>query len=84
MERRWWGNDPLRLALLKAELESKGIRFMVKNEALGIAAAELPPQETWPEVWIADDERFADALDVLQHIAKDEGASRRRGFAVSA
>jgi len=58
---------------LKSVLESMGIRCRVRGEYLSAAVGELPPIECWAELWIVDDERHDDALDVLRHAS----ASRR-------
>ena len=36
-------------------LEAEGIACHMRNEFLGSGAGELPPTETWPEVWVVDD-----------------------------
>ncbi|MCG6870019.1 MAG: DUF2007 domain-containing protein [Gammaproteobacteria bacterium] len=49
---------------LKQVLEDRGIRCVIRNEHLGSAAGELPVNECWPELWVADnrDAEFARSL----------------------
>ena len=51
---------------LKNVLEAEGIRCLVKNRSLGIATGELPPMETWLELWVLADETEATALSLIQ------------------
>jgi hypothetical protein len=53
-----------------ALLDAKAIRYVVKNEALGVAAGELPPIAMWPEIWVLDDERLEEARTILAELAK--------------
>ena len=69
MRKLWTGTDPLRLALLRSELEAKGIRFSIRNEDLQTAVGELPQIAVWPEIWIQDDERFHEAQEILADFA---------------
>ena len=39
---------------------------MIKNMYLASAAGELPPIECWPELWVVDDSRYAEALMLLK------------------
>lgn len=68
MKLLWTGNDPVVMSFLRAELTSREIPFVVKNEALGVALGELPPVEIWPELWVADDARFDEAEEVLRDL----------------
>lgn len=43
--------------LIKGILENEGIAAFVKNEHLSGLAGEIPFMESWPEVWIIDDEK---------------------------
>lgn len=65
MKKLWTGTDLVQLTMLKSELEAKGIEFTVKNEALRGAVGELPWNDIWPEVWIADDADLKAAEEVL-------------------
>jgi rubrerythrin len=51
---------------------------MVKNQNLTVARGELPPADTWPEVWVIDNAKAQEAMDILsqaksmQYTAADE------------
>ncbi|MCZ7592130.1 MAG: DUF2007 domain-containing protein [Kiritimatiellae bacterium] len=68
MKLLWTGNDPVIMSILRAELTSREIPFIVKNEALGVALGELPPVEIWPELWVGDDTQFDEAEEVLRDL----------------
>jgi hypothetical protein len=51
--------------LIKGILESEGIEAFIKNEHLSGLAGEVPFMESWPEVWIADDEEAAHAEEII-------------------
>jgi len=72
MKQLWTGNDPVKLAILRSELDAKGIRFSVRNECLRAAMGEIPPIETWPELWVEDDECFHLAQVILDDIESSE------------
>jgi rubrerythrin len=57
--------NALLVAHLRNVLESAGVACHVKNEFLYSAAGELPPTETWPELWVeaADLDRAQDIID---------------------
>lgn len=49
-------------------LEVSGIEVQMKNEFLGGAAGELPPTESWPELWVAEEDlaRAQQVIDAFQ------------------
>lgn len=51
---------------LRSILESMGIACTVRGEFLSGAVGELPPVECWAELWIVDDDRYDDAMDVVR------------------
>jgi len=51
---------------LKNVLDTFGIECRAKNLDLATAAGELPPIECWPELWVLDDERVAEAEAILK------------------
>jgi hypothetical protein len=57
--------DPLMIGHLKNVLETSGIACIVKNTYLSSAAGEIPPIECWPELWVVQDARYAEAREVL-------------------
>lgn len=51
---------------LKNVLETYGIECVTRNLYLSSAAGELPPIDCWPELWVVDDARHADAEGILR------------------
>lgn len=51
---------------LKNVLDTFGIECRAKNLDLATAAGELPLIECWPELWVVDDERVAEAEAILK------------------
>jgi len=56
---------------LRNLIESDGIACRMKNEFLYSAAGELPPTETWPELWV-DEEDFARAKAIIDEALSDK------------
>ena len=65
MKKLYTAQNPLTISHLKNILESGGIKCVVKNQYLSSAVGELPPIECWPELWVADDGRYAEAREVV-------------------
>lgn len=61
------------IGFYKGLLEHEGIHCLIKNEFLSGASGELPVNETWPEIWVADDE-LDHAKAVLQSIETNDEA----------
>lgn len=70
MKKIYSAQDPLMVSHLKNVLETYGIACVVKNTYLSGAAGEIPPIECWPELWIVDDKRQAEAQTVLRKALK--------------
>ena len=66
--------DPLRAGFVRAALESRGVRLSVRNEFLAGALGELPAQECWIELWVADE----DAALARRVLAELRGSGRAR------
>ncbi len=47
-------------------LENHGIPCLLRNELLGGAVGELPPQEVWPELWVQDDRDQDLAMRIIE------------------
>lgn len=56
---------------LRSILESIGIACTVRGEFLSAAVGELPPVECWAELWIVDDDRHDDAMDVVRRAGRE-------------
>lgn len=70
--------NPLRAGLVRSALEAAGIPVEVRNEFLAGALGELPPQECWLELWVADtDAPAADrVLDAMARAGEDKSTWR--------
>lgn len=68
MKQLWTGKDPVKLSILRSELEARGIRFSIRNEDLQVGIGEIPPIEAWPEIWINDNEEYGEAKAILEDI----------------
>lgn len=51
---------------IKHQLEHKGIPCFVKNEYAIGGVGDLSPFDSWPEVWITDEEWLTQAEKVIQ------------------
>jgi len=56
---------------LKNVLQDKGIECSIINEFASGGAGDLATFDTWPELWISDDDRFVEAESILQKIVFD-------------
>ena len=66
MKRVYRSHDSLLVGSLRALLEEAGVRCLVKNEHLLGAAGDLPPLETWPELWVIDEADLERARRLLE------------------
>ncbi len=55
---------PGEIAQLREMLESAGIAGLVRNELSSGLLPEIPLSESTPELWIQDDQRLAEALEI--------------------
>ncbi len=53
---------------LRNLLVDAGIETEVRNEFAGGGVGDLAPFETWPELWIEDDSRFAEAAAIVDRV----------------
>ena len=47
------------VALVRSLLENERIPSVIRNEQLSSLAGGLPALETWPEIWVADEDALA-------------------------
>ena len=66
MKKVYTTKDPLMIGHLKNVLATFDIKSITKNYELSSAAGELPPIECWPELWVVDDHRHAEAEAILK------------------
>ncbi len=63
MKKLYTTEDRAMLGHARNILESAGIECLLKNEFLSGGVGELPPNECWPEIWVADaDQARAETL----------------------
>ncbi len=56
--------NPGEIAQLRDMLETAGIACLMRNEASAGLSPEIPLSESTPELWIEDDRRLAEALEI--------------------
>jgi hypothetical protein len=66
MKRVYSGKDPLMIGHLKNVLETFGIECVTRKFDLASAAGELPLIECWPELWVVEDAKRAEAEAILR------------------
>ncbi len=67
MKKIYTSRDNIIINQLKDILESNGIHCVIKNELLAPLAGLLPPAEVWPELWILDDAKEAEAREIFKN-----------------
>ena len=55
-------------------LQGEGIATVVRNEFSGGGVGDLPAFDTWPELWLQDEARLAQAQSILQGVVDDSDA----------
>ena len=54
-------------------LEGSGIDVFLKNEFAQSGIGETSPIDTWPELWVRNDEDYEQALAILENSLSKEG-----------
>ena len=49
-------------------LSEHGIEVVVNKEYASSAAGGLPPIDTWPEVWIVNDDDFGSSMNIIESL----------------
>ena len=62
---------------LRQVLENNHVRCVVRNEHLIGGAGELPPIETWPELWVQEDFQFEKAQELVSAYLEDQSRLHR-------
>ncbi len=65
--------NQIELGFFQGILQQEGINCLVKNEFLSGASGELPVNETWPEIWVADEDLYR-ATVILENIEFSDDA----------
>ena len=55
---------------LRNLLGGAGIETRVRNEFAGGGVGDLAPFETWPELWIEDEARLAEAEAIIERVLR--------------
>lgn len=65
MQRIYSAGDSVTIDYLQSVLDAAGIESLIKNQYLSGAAGGLPPNECWPELWIADESHYEESLRLI-------------------
>lgn len=65
MKKLFRNSDLLRLEIIKALLESNGIKVFIKNENISVLRYVLPQNEIIPELWLINDDDYPKAIELL-------------------
>ena len=57
---------------LKNLLQAEGIETVVVNEFAAGGVGDLAAFDTWPELWVEDDSRFAQAQAIVQDVMHNQ------------
>lgn len=60
--------------LIKSVLENEEIATIVKNEHMAGLAGELPFFESWPQLWVMEDDLADTALAVIEDFQKEDSS----------
>lgn len=77
MKRIYSSHDGLFVEYLQRMLEDEGITTMQRNQYLSGGVGELPPNECWPELWIANDTDFSQAQALVEASVKNLDDTRK-------
>jgi hypothetical protein len=66
MKKVYSAKDPLMVGHMRNVLATFGIDCVTRKLDLSTAAGEIPPTECWPELWVIDDDKFAEAMAILR------------------
>ena len=77
MKKIYSNQDILMVGHLRNVLESCGIDSVIRNTDLAGGVGELPPIECWPELWVVEDARYADAQAVLEEALASFGSTKK-------
>jgi len=59
---------------VKNVLHENGIETRLKNQFLSSGIGELAPIDTWPELWLIDEQDFDRAQALIDSLSKDDEA----------
>lgn len=70
MKRLYTTADIVLIGHLASLLDEAGIPCFVKNQYLSGGIGELPPTETWPELWVRRDHEYALAKEIVEEATR--------------
>ena len=65
MKKIYASQDKLMVGHIRNLLENQGLVCFTKNEFLTCASGEIPLNECWPEIWIAEDSHYEKAKKIV-------------------
>ena len=75
MQRVYSGELLLYVESMKNVLEMHNIQAEIRNQYLSAASGEIPVQEAWPELWVADEDA-AKATQIIKEALQEASASK--------
>ena len=72
MKRLYTDQNSLMIGNIKNILENHGIECIIKNFMLVGSVGELPPTVCSTEVWVVDDEKYAEAKIIFKDIFSED------------
>ncbi|MFT5082477.1 MAG: hypothetical protein ACI9Y1_000502 [Lentisphaeria bacterium] len=61
--------NPMIVENIKNIVELDGVETILKNASLAGAAGELAPMDTWPEVWVVNDDHYQRAIALVNSVS---------------
>ena len=65
MKKIYTSEDRFLVQSAKDALELAGIECHLRNQYAAGGAGDLSPLECWPEIWLADDDKYDEAIELL-------------------
>ncbi len=75
MKKIFSSQNPMIIHHMKNLLELEGIHAVVRNENLSTALGSIPATECWVELWVLDENREAEARDIIRKEKESEDKS---------
>jgi len=75
MVRVYTGQVLALVEIMKDILKMHNIESHIKNQYLSAAVGEIPPHESWPQLWVSDQD-FEHARKIIEEAEKDSPESQ--------
>ena len=56
---------------IKNIIEAQGITVIIKNEFAQGAIGELSVTDSWPEIWVVNDDEYARTIEIIKAVKSD-------------